>query len=395
MIRVVFSFLLFLSFALPAFALDVNEVRVGQHGEATRFVLEVNEKPHFRAFVLNNPPRLVMDLPEFIWKADEIQTKSGSMIKEIRHGHLMEGVSRIVLDMDQLVAIDKAFVLLNPHRLVVDYKRSKWVQKQTFGAFDPNKVSDVAITATPKPNTKPQSEEQSIDYKPLVVIDPGHGGVDPGAIGANGLHEKNVVLKLAKNLRNQLKKTGRYRVKMTRDSDKFIRLHHRVKFAREAGADLFISVHADSVNKPHVQGASVYTLSEKASDAQTARLAARENQADLIAGIDLSVEDDEVADILLDLAMRDTMNQSKYFANQLTQTLKHGGVKTLPRPHRSAGFAVLKAPDVPSVLVEAGFMSNRKEAGRLNTLEYRTKVARSLLKGIDAYFAQVRKNERL
>ncbi len=228
--------------------------------------------------------------------------------------------------------------------------------------------------------------------KPMIVIDAGHGGDDPGAIGANGAKEKTVTLAAAKELKEKLESTGRYRVHLTRSTDKFIKLPDRVKIGRTQGADLFISLHADSIDKPGVSGASIYTLSNTASDAQTAKLAARENRADLIAGIDLSHEDKEVADILIDLTMRDTMNQSKFFANTVVKQAKSQGIKLLEKPHRFAGFAVLKAPDVPSVLIEMGFMSNRNEVSQLSSPAYRAKIVNAVAGGIDAYFAKVKKN---
>lgn len=226
--------------------------------------------------------------------------------------------------------------------------------------------------------------------KPMIVIDPGHGGDDPGAIGANGAKEKTVTLAAAKELKEKLEKSGRYRVHLTRSGDKFIKLQDRVKIGRNQGADLFISLHADSIDKPGVSGASIYTLSNTASDAQTAKLAARENRADLIAGVDLSHEDKEVANILIDLAMRDTMNQSKFFANTV---VKQGqGIELLDKPHRYAGFAVLKAPDIPSVLIEMGFMSNKREVSQLSSPAYRAKIVNAVSGGIDAYFAKIQKN---
>jgi N-acetylmuramoyl-L-alanine amidase len=251
----------------------------------------------------------------------------------------------------------------------------------------------------PKPNTPrnttPTASPDAPGPKPLVVIDPGHGGQDPGAIGPGGIKEKNITLALGRALRDKLEESGQYRVMMTRDKDVFIKLRDRVTFAREHGAALFISLHADSIDKPGVQGASIYTLSEKASDKETQKLADRENRADLIAGIDVDTDDQEVASILVDLTMRDTVNQSRYFASRLSSIFASEKIRMLERPTRSAGFAVLKAPDVPSILVEAGFMSNRREAEMLNTPEHRNRIARALKKGIDAYFEQVRKNQRI
>jgi len=200
---------------------------------------------------------------------------------------------------------------------------------------------------------------------------------------------------MAQELKKRLESTGRYQVKLTRTSDQYLKLYQRVEFARHHQGDLFISLHADSIGRGNIRGASVYTLSEKASDEQTARLAERENRADIIAGADLSHEDEQVANILIGLAMRDTMNQSNFLADTVVAQMRTEGVRVLETPHRSAAFAVLKAPDIPSVLVELGFMSNRAEADQLSRPEYRGQIARALLAGIDAYFEQVRKNQRI
>jgi N-acetylmuramoyl-L-alanine amidase len=316
---------------------------------------------------------------------------------ETRHGNLEPGISRIVFDLNRPVSIQSAFTLPasgeKPPRLVIDFANaSPSVFATTNNSVYGNLSKDTVTTQTSA--RAPEIPAPANTQKPLVIIDAGHGGVDPGAIG-DGIYERNITLALAKELKSQLERSGHYRVKLTRDTDTFIKLGNRVKFARQNGGDLFISLHADALDKPNVSGASVYTLSEKASDAQTAKLAARENKVDLIAGVDLETEDKEVADILMDLAMRETMNQSKFFANTIVQNFKNNGIKTLDTAHRSAGFAVLKAPDIPSVLVEAGFISNKKEAQLLNTPGHRQKIATALKDGIDAYFQQVAKNQRM
>ncbi|MCB9990513.1 MAG: N-acetylmuramoyl-L-alanine amidase [Rhodospirillales bacterium] len=258
-------------------------------------------------------------------------------------------------------------------------------------------IQQVSAAGIALPGRKPVAAAPPVTRKGkrLIVIDPGHGGVDPGAIGANGVFEKHVTLSMGKELKDLLERTGRYEVKLTRGKDKYLRLYQRVQIARAADADLFISLHADSIGKSNVRGASIYTLSEKASDEQTAKLADRENKADIIAGTDLSHEDEQVANILIDLAMRDTMNQSKFFANTLVDNLGDDGIKILEKPHRYAGFAVLKAPDIPSVLIEMGFMSNKSEAQMLSSPDYRQKIARALVAGIDAYFEKVDRNNRI
>ena len=222
-------------------------------------------------------------------------------------------------------------------------------------------------------------------WRPVIVIDAGHGGVDPGAISRSGIYEKTLALSYAKELKRQIEASGRYRVQMTRESDVFIRLRDRVAYAQDSGAGLFISLHANTHRKRDLRGAAVYTLSEKASDAEAAALAAKENKADAIAGIDLSDQPEVVSKILIDLAQRETMNQSKKFANTLVNQLRTAG-SVLRNTHRSAGFAVLKSPIVPSVLVEVGYLSNKAEEKLLRSEAHRRKVSRAILMAIDGYF---------
>ena len=378
-------------------ALTVQDVRFGHYPDKTRLVIDLDRPAQFRSFVLPNPYRMVIDLPSFTWNGQSIHNEKAAGISAVRHGNLKPGISRIVFDLNRPVAIHSAFTLPaasgKPNRLVIDFANTSAsgfaaAQNQILGNLNVDNVQQLSAAAPP-----PRAPQQT-KQKPLIIIDPGHGGVDPGAIGANGVYEKNVALALSKELKKQLEASGKYRVKMTRNDDTFIKLSNRVKYARKHQGDLFISIHADSLRDSKVSGASVYTLSEKASDAQTAKLAARENKADLIAGIELKVEDEAVMDILIDIARRDTQNQSKFFANTLVDDFEASSIKTLRRPHRYANFAVLKAPEIPSVLVEAGFMSNKKEANKLNTSAHRKKIARALKQGIDTYFKTVKDNER-
>jgi N-acetylmuramoyl-L-alanine amidase len=226
--------------------------------------------------------------------------------------------------------------------------------------------------------------------RPLIALDPGHGGVDPGTVSSGGTREKDVTLATARELARQLEATGRYVVVLTRTDDRFLRLRQRVEAARTAGADLFLSLHADSIENRRVRGASVYTLSEIASDREAAALAAKENSADLIAGLDLSGESAEVRTILIDLAQRETMNQAAVFANLVIPELSSTG-GTLRNGHRFAGFAVLKAPDIPSLLIEMGYLSNREDEELLLSPEYRIRLARALVRAIDHYFADLRR----
>ncbi len=410
--RIVSFFLLTLLFwgftgktlwAEPEFS--VNSIRIGIHDGETRLVLDVSQKANFRAFMLQNPSRLVIDLPSFQWRAPLPRPLAGSLVGTIRNGILQPGISRIVVDLSAPATLKNAFFIPKSpglsDRLVIDFLRAgpgyDVAKEKMFGTL--NSASTQAPpteVAQPAKNTSYEVGQtrpiQSSGKKPLIVIDPGHGGQDPGSIGAQGQKEKDVTLGAAKELKRQLEATGRYRVHLTRSTDVFIKLQERVAIGRRNGGDLFISLHADSIDKPNVGGASVYTLSNKASDAQTAKLAAKENQADLIAGVDLSHEDKQVANILIDLAMRDTMNQSKYFANTVVRQASNKGVRLLEKPHRFAGFAVLKAPDVPSVLIEMGFMSNPKEVAQLTSQSYREKIAKMIVSGVDQYFDKVNKN---
>lgn len=419
---------------MKSHALTIESLRFGEHPDKTRIVVELDQASKYKAFVLSNPYRLVIDLPTYNWQAGQIKKPKNNIVSDIRTGALNRNTSRLVVDSNAPIAIRSAFLLpkagSKPNRLVIDFTKISASQfdaekKKRFGNYeseapkfnlqtsDPSIPRSINITNKSK-NTKnaPVTAQNYVTptkkptnaaitnvpkrspplKKPLIVIDAGHGGQDPGAIGADKTYEKKITLAAAKELKKQLEATGRYRVVLTRDHDKFIKLFNRIKIARNKNADMFISLHADSLSNASVRGASVYTLSNKASDAQTAKLARRENRADLIAGVDLRHEDKEVSDILIDLAMRDTMNQSKFFANVIVDTLKNNGIKTLERPHRYAGFAVLKAPDIPSVLIELGFMSNKQDISLLKNAGYRRKMSVALTESIDTYFQKVQKN---
>ncbi len=359
--------------------------------------MDFKNRVEAKVFTLTQPNRIVIDVPRNNWNVTTSDTLEKSDVKTIRVGDFQQDISRIVIETTKVPAIDRHFWLpaiknLN-NRLVIDYTKNEQTITQkpdTIKAVlnTQQATSSSFIKPTKKPNQTSKSYQYN-DYKPLIVIDAGHGGKDSGAIAKNGLYEKTVVLKIAKELARNLEKTGKYRTKLTRENDRYIKLRNRVKIARDSKADLFISIHADSIENHRVSGASVYTLSNKASDKQTAKLAARENKSDIIAGIDLSTEDEDVTNILLDLVTRETTNQSKFFANVIVKEFKGNRVKTLERPHRHAGFAVLKAPDIPAILIETGFMSNKQEAQRLNDPKYRKHITESIAEGIDSYFTRL------
>jgi N-acetylmuramoyl-L-alanine amidase len=250
------------------------------------------------------------------------------------------------------------------------------------------------IAAAPDLSVRPSDRKSSHSGKPIVVLDPGHGGVDPGATSVSGVYEKNIVLALARDVKAQLDKSGKVKCVLTRDRDVFIPLRERVAIGRAANADLFVSLHADIVADPDVRGLSVYTLSQNSSDAEAQALADKENKADIVAGIDLSNESPEVTNILIDLVQRESMNLSAVFAHQLIAEVSHETRQLLQNTHRFAGFAVLKAPDVPSVLVETGYLSNTEDEQMLRRPEYRAKLAAAMARAIDHYFAQTQKARR-
>lgn len=256
----------------------------------------------------------------------------------------------------------------------------------------PTNAAAPAAVANPRPPQLPNAQGGAPARptgRPTIMLDPGHGGVDPGAIGVSGTHEKEITLAMAREIRRQLEQSGRYRVAMTRDDDVFVRLRDRIALARQQTADLFISIHADSMGSGNVatRGASIYTLSENASDNEAAALAARENRADIIAGVDLTRENRDVTSILIDLAQRETMNRSIVFARHLVSEMGREVLLLPQSPHRFAGFAVLRAPDTPSVLIEMGYLSNAQDELLLNRPHHRAKVAAGILRAIDAYFA--------
>jgi N-acetylmuramoyl-L-alanine amidase len=365
----------------------VTGIRMGGQAESTRVVFDLTADLNFKIFTLPDPYRVVIDLPEVEWRlpAKTLNVSQG-MVQRFRYGLFQPGVSRVVLDMSGPVVVSRSFMLQPTSdfawRLVLDLAPVSVDDFNRQAALAP--VSEPGATPAPLPEVTPAASGS----KPLVVIDPGHGGIDPGTIGIGGGYEKAITLAAGLELARQLEATGRYRVLLTRDRDVFIPLRQRVKIARANGADLFVSLHADALDNRTVKGATVYTLSENASDAEASKLAARENKSDVIAGVNLATDvyDDDVATILIDLAQRETMNLSAEFANlAIPELAKESDV--LRKSHRFAGFRVLKAPDVPSVLIELGYVSNPQDEARLNDAAHRRMLMGALRRAIDNYFA--------
>ncbi|MBX9992139.1 N-acetylmuramoyl-L-alanine amidase [Phreatobacter oligotrophus] len=375
--------------SLPAVVVAAH---VGVEGQRTRLTFDLTRPVEMRAFALADPYRVIVDLDEVNFHIAPPQAQSRGLVKTFRFGLFAPGKSRIVIELTGPATIERALTIEGgegtPPRLHLDLVRT---DADGFRrAMTERAVSNIARRGdreTLGPRLSPRVEEDG--GPPLIVIDPGHGGIDPGAIApSTGDEEKMIVLDFAKVLRDKLAAGGRYRVLMTRDRDIFVPLADRVRMARDARAQLFISVHADSIRgaNENARGVTVYTLSDRASDADSERLAERENKADAIAGLDLSEEPSEVADILIDLTRRETRIYSANFARTLAGEMRQvTRMHTLPL--RSAGFQVLRAHDIPSVLVELGFVTSRRDVEMLTSAIWRERTADSVSKAVDQFFA--------
>lgn len=429
---------------------DVTGLRLGRHEAETRLVLDMTDTPAFRIesndavhFTIELPPLASKTLPEPSGPRGLIGTISGRHDSAASRIELTTGQTARINRAFYLPGSDS-----QGPRLVLDFAAISQVDAKTLGqqvygsrartAPSIAKPANVPIApapgmaalpparptintqpaagpnmaAVPLPRAKPPALAAAMRPPaaeslapgslapgsmappagtparlPIIVIDAGHGGVDPGATAITGLHEKDLTLAVARELRRQLLLTGRYRVVLTRDRDHLIPLRGRVQRAQEARGDLFISLHADTIGRGQVHGLSIYTLSDTASDTETAALAKRENRDTVINGVTLSDERADVANILIDLAMRDSVNQSNRLANTLLKSVRAEKIRLLEqRPHRAAGFVVLKAVNMPSVLVEMGYLSNSDEATKLAEPAYQASLARGILNGIDGYF---------
>jgi N-acetylmuramoyl-L-alanine amidase len=374
-----------------------SDVRLAGDVKQTRFVLDLDKAIPFRAFALADPYRVVVDLPQINFRLGAGAGTAGrGLIKAFRYGLVMPGGSRIVFDLAGPAKIAKSYVLEaangQPPRLVLELEeidRASFAQSLTAEGPPDLKPAIADATATvPAEASTPPKPAAAPDLRPVIVIDPGHGGIDNGT-QASGTTEKELVLGFGLALRDRIEKSGKYRVVMTRTDDTFIPLADRVKAARSQSAALFVSIHADALPRREgdAQGATIYTLSDKASDAEAERLADMENKADAIGGVNLTEEPTEVADILIDLAQRETRTFSNRFARLLMGEMKTT-VRMHKHPLKSAGFKVLKAPDVPSVLIELGYVSNKGDLEHLVSEDWRSRTVGSMAQAIDAFFAK-------
>jgi N-acetylmuramoyl-L-alanine amidase len=372
-------------------------VRVWPAPDYTRVTLELDQPIEFRQMTLKDPERLVLDIVgvEFNSVLESLPGKirdDDPHIKLIRAGRFKPGVARIVIELKG--EVKPQLFALKPvgsygHRLVIDLYPAEppdplLALLEKHGRDDP-----FASRAAPQaPDAAPTPEAPDFARLITIVIDPGHGGEDPGAIGAGGSREKDVTLAIARRLKAKIDATANMRALLTRDGDYFIPLGQRVAKARRVKADLFVSVHADAFMKPSARGSSVFVLSESGASSSAARwLAERENAADLIGGVNLGDKNPHLARTLLDLSQTATLNDSIKLARAVLGALST--INTLHKGHvEQAGFAVLKAPDIPSILVETAFISNPEEEKRLTDDAYQDQMAEALLAGIKRYFAQ-------
>ena len=431
------TFLLFLLTWLPyaQAAISISSARIWPAQEYTRLTLESTKPIRHNLFTLQNPERLVIDLEDVDINAalNELTSKIGNndpYIKSMRLGRFKAGVVRLVFDLK--AEVKPQLFNLNPvaeygHRLVLDiYPAIATDPLMALLSQPENKLPETAVTGTEKtitpvsgvpvltqalelsklakeiaelrpstaPNTSAKPDKPPVKNIPVIstrtlviAIDGGHGGEDPGAQGYNGTLEKNVTLAISRKLKGLLDGTPGMRGVLIRDGDYFIPLGGRVAKARQIHADLFISIHADAFIKPNARGSSVFALSERGATSATARwLAKKENEADLIGGVNIAVKDPYLARTLFDLSQTATINDSLKLAKHMLGEL--GSINTLHRGFvEQAGFAVLKSPDIPSVLVETAFISNPSEERQLNDEDYQEKLARAILGGIKRYFA--------
>ncbi len=370
----------------------VTELRMAGDATRTRMLLELDRDTNIRWFLLRAPHRLVIDMPTAKFHVEAASTEPRGLVSRVQFGQLDETTSRLIFSSDGPFAVESVDVLANQNadgenaggfRLVTDIVAAS--QEEFEAALSEQIQSTGSTLAAPRGDRIGEPDAAETTRRPFtIVIDPGHGGIDSGAEGVSGTQEKTITLAFALELRKALEDTGLYRVEMTRDKDIFLRLDERVRVARQNNADLFISVHADSIRLKGIKGATVYTVSDQASDAESAATALRENLSDEIAGIQVAEDKGDVADILVDLIRRETHRFSMSFARTLVGELSNT-VNLINNPHRFAGFRVLKAPDVPSVLLELGYLSNAEDEEKLRDPVWRAEAIASVTSAVSVF----------
>jgi N-acetylmuramoyl-L-alanine amidase len=377
------------SWAGPANPSEATSAAIKVEADATTFALMLSEGVPAEIFTLASPYRVIIDLPDVTFKlAPAANKQSAGLISAFRYGLFAEGRARVVIDTTGPVKITTAGMTRVEKGVLLKLALAP-TDAASFG-------TGTGATKHPRADAKAADQPEARAFppkrgKPIIVIDAGHGGIDPGATSISQVAEKTVVLAVAQQLKSILAQTGRFEIFMTRSSDVFISLDHRLKFSADHEADLFVSLHADSIEEKNVaesiRGATIYTLSERASDEQARIMAEKENASDLVAGLETGsgAAHDQVKSILIDLLKRETANFSADFSNVLAAKLSKTIVMARDS-QRSAAFKVLKQPHAPSVLVELGYMSNSKDQEQMTTANWQKQVATSIAAAAQAYF---------
>lgn len=380
-----------------AYASGVRSIDVGENRVVIRFDGTVDQAS---AFVLDGPQRIALDIGGA--ERGNAPVLSWGLISGVRQAQFGPQTARIVFDLTRPAIVSGGSFSADGRTLTLalrpvaapDFSESSKAARKTFlppaahRSAPPRSRHNVVIPLGPPSNGLPKPRIYGPAGRPLVVIDAGHGGHDPGAISAiTGAREKDITLGIAQRIKNTLIASGRVRVALVREDDRFYVLRERSAIARNVGADLFISVHADSAAAPEASGATIYTLSEVASDREAGALAARENKADIINGVNLSGEKDDIANILVDLAQRETMNASSGFANLLRREASNL-IPFRSGFHRMAGFAVLKSPDMPAILLETGYLTNASDVRRLSSPQGQDAIAQGVRRAVEIFFAK-------
>ncbi len=375
--------------------IEAIAARLEQRNDSARLLFEISGPVRAENFAVSAPDRIIIELPEVAFRIDPAVGRPNALargaangeiiVKSYRFGQFAPGRSRVVIDLARPAKVVRAESVNRPEgvRLEIDLApvdAAKFAEMAAEHARSaaPDQTERTAVAA-------PEPDRSSSSSSPLIVIDPGHGGVDDGAASKHGELEKKIVLEFALALKAKIEAQGRFRVLLTRADDVFIALDDRVRFARQRGAALFISIHADTLGEASVQGATIYTVATKASDAESARIAEKENFADQAAGLEQKAAIEEIGDILFDLTRRETRALGRDFASKLIAKWRDAGSLN-KNPSRSAGFVVLKAHDVPSVLLELGYLSSAKDLANLTSPLWRDHAAQSTAEAVEAYF---------
>ncbi len=419
----VFTVMVTLLFSLPSFAaVKIGDLRFSISGKYARMEIDVSGKAGFKAFSLSRPDRIVIDVDSGKMPNTKPNIIDGILVNDVRYGKPNKDTVRVVLDMSEPVKIvdsvlKEATRNFPQNKIIISYTslsgrmpyfnrtkdnsefeipasmRYSYKGKTPFDipTFKPFSIKGYGKEGLNPTISRPRHLNTEIveakpTKKPLIILDAGHGGVDPGAIGKKGTKEKLITLSFVKELKSILENTGMYRVALTRSSDKYINLKQRVARAQKADGDIFISIHADSHKNSRTRGLSVYTISENRSKREANKLYKKSRKSNVLSGVDLQKESSDVRGVLIDLARRDTKNTSIRFAEIIVKELGDDA-KLLDRTHRHASLGVLTGMEIPSVLVELGYLSNSYEEGKLRTKTYRQKLAGGIKDALNKYFS--------